>query len=568
MRHPPKGKTQAPARTPSLPSAPRRRDAQLRYIRNEKGLIPGGQHMPLMTWSRRLIAAFWTSFIWILFLGGPWNLPLSLSIQEDIEAAKNSQFMTVIILAASATIIALCAVILRKMASYIDRQVKALAFSDPLTGLPNRTLFLHRLEVTEAERKAGTRSAVFFIDIDRFKVINDSLGHAVGDEALIEVARRFESCLLPGDMLARFGGDEFVILRERVENAPEAAQLAHDLIESLSSPLEIGQRELFVTASIGIAISHPGLLHPSDLLRDADLALYRAKAAGRANFTFYSEEMNASVFEQFSLDTDLWRANERGELKLVYQPEFSVETGELLGFEALLRWNHPSRGVLLPSNFIGLAEENGSLMEIGLWAIEAACSQLRTWRLANPNRPNLEMSINLSARQLQQIDFVDHVDEILKRTPIEPHFVRLEITESVLVQDNTTALDALSALKRIGVKLAIDDFGTGYSSLSSLRNLPVDALKIDQSFVNGLNKDESNSFIIQGIVTMAHDLGLSVTAEGIETEEQLAYLRRLGCDRGQGFHLARPLSSEVVDALISDRRLRTVHTPEEAKAVA
>jgi EAL domain-containing protein (putative c-di-GMP-specific phosphodiesterase class I) len=215
-----------------------------------------------------------------------------------------------------------------------------------------------------------------------------------------------------------------------------------------------------------------------------------------------------------------------------------------------------------------MAEENGSLMEIGLWVIEAACSQLRTWRLANPNRPSLEMSINLSARQLQQGDFVERVDEILKRTALEPHFVRLEITESVLVRDNVAAIQTLAALKRLGVKLAIDDFGTGHSSLSHLRNLTVDSIKIDQSFIDGLHKDESNSFIVQGIVTMAHDLGLAVTAEGIETEEQLTFLRELGCDRGQGFHLARPLSSEVVDALISDRRLRTVRIAEEPQAAA
>ncbi len=294
----------------------------------------------------------------------------------------------------------------------------------------------------------------------------------------------------------------------------------------------------------------PGIYGSKDLLRYADTALYRAKAKGRARYDLFDLQTGANAVDQFYLGTDLWKAIEKEQLKLYYQPEFSVASGQLVGFEALLRWNHPTRGLLAPSFFVSLAEESGSLVSIGLWVIEEACCQLQRWRDLYPNQGKLEMSLNLSVRQLQDKDFVRKVAEILAATGTQPESLRLEITESMVVEDSGEARAILVELKGLGLRLAIDDFGTGYSSLSYLSSLPVDTVKIDQSFIAGIEGDDANLLIVQGIITIAHDLGLTVTAEGIETAAQLAALRRVHCDRGQGFLLAEPLPSEVVRALI------------------
>jgi diguanylate cyclase (GGDEF)-like protein len=507
-----------------------------------------------MTWSRRLTAAFWTVFLWTFLIHGP-----SPSL-EPIEEVRTSELISTMLLILPAACTAITAIILRRMSRYIDRQVKALAYNDALTGLPNRAFLMQRLDEAVSRGARGDQMiAVMFLDLDRFKVINDSLGHFVGDEALLQVAHRLLACTKPGDTLARFGGDEFVILRENVEIAADVSQLAQDLISSLSAPLRVAAQELYVSVSVGIALSRPRDIDTTHLLRRADLALYQAKAQGKGCFVFCNEDMNSDAVHQLSIENDLRRASQRGELRVLYQPEFSVQTGELAGFEALLRWNHPVRGLLMPSEFIGIAEENGSLPEIGLWVLEAACWQLQKWRAANPGRRDLEMSVNLSARQLEQPNFPDQVVKVLDRTRVEPHLIRLEITETVLVQDGKTAATALTSLKKAGLKLAIDDFGTGYSSFNYLRHLPVDAIKIDQSFIRNICESESNTKIVQGIVTLAHELGLDVTAEGIETSEQIDRLREMKCDRAQGYYLARPLSSDVIDALfVGDRRMGPV----------
>ncbi|HLF79089.1 MAG TPA: EAL domain-containing protein [Dehalococcoidia bacterium] len=498
----------------------------------------------MMCWSRRLLAAFWAVFCWFLLTTGP--LPDRLGIA----AAVSARWSATCIFVASAVVTAVSALVLRHVARYIERQVQALAFNDALTGLPNRALLHRRLEqaVVSPDKLPV---AVLFIDLDRFKLINDRLGHVVGDQALALAARCLEACIRPGDTLARFGGDEFVLLRERISGSSEVVALAEELIESLARPLRTSGGEVSISASVGIVLSHAELDDASRLLRDADRALYEAKAEGRSTFAVFNPNMSVGLVDQTELGADLRHATGRGELKLFYQPQFSVQTGELMGFEALLRWNHPSRGLLLPSHFIQVAEENGSLIEIGLWALESACFKLRRWRLSNPGRQDIKMSVNLSVRQLEQQSLVSRVKGILDGVGVEPSALCLEVTESVLVRDREKAASTLTALRALGVMIALDDFGTGYSSLSYLGQLPIDAIKIDKSFINGLERDASNLLIVQGIVTLAHDLGMGVIAEGVETEAQLMLLRGLDCDWAQGFHLSRPISSEVLDALAS-----------------
>jgi len=436
----------------------------------------------------------------------------------------------------------------------LDAELRRQALHDTLTRLPNKSLFDDRVAhaLGRADR-SHSEVAVLFLDLDNFKLVNDSLGHSAGDELLKAVAARLLSVLKAGDTVARFGGDEFVILMDNVEDAAQSQDLAERIIASLNRPVPAEGRELLVTVSIGIAVSQPGMDRANDLLRHADLALLRAKTRGRARYETFRAYGSGNAVDLLFLETDLWRAIERQELKLFYQPEFSVESGQLLGFEALLRWDHPTRGMLLPSAFVNLAEESGSLVAIGLWVIEEACRQLQRWEELSARQFPLEMSVNLSVRQLEEPDFAKRVATILATTGTDPAALRLEITESILVGDDGEALAVLAELKSLGVRLAIDDFGTGYSSFSYLKTLPVDSVKIDQSFISGLELDDSNLLIVQGIITMAHDLGLVVTAEGIETAEQLAVLQRVQCDRAQGFLLARPQPSELLDTMMSGR---------------
>ena len=435
----------------------------------------------------------------------------------------------------------------------LEARLERQAFYDPLTGLPNRALFQNRLDrALRIAARGDAAVGVMFLDLDRFKIINDSLGHAVGDQLLQSLGARLAGCLRGGDTVARLGGDEFVILLEGVREEAEATQIAERVIDTFRAPFMLDGHEVTLSTSIGIAVSEPARLRDGagELLRMADIALYRAKATGRAGYAVFDASMNVFSVERLMLESDLRHAVERDELRLHYQPELDLATGAIVGVEALVRWEHPQRGLLPPGEFIPLAEETDLIVEIGQWALEIACRQARAWAEARPHA-SLVVSVNLSARQFNEPDIVARVAGALNATGVDPALVRLEITESILVQESAAAAATLRALKALGVSLAIDDFGAGYSSLSYLTRLAVDMLKVDRSFVSGANSDERSAAIVGAVVTLAHTLGMRVTAEGIETPKQLARMRAVGCDHGQGYLFARPLPLADVAALLS-----------------
>lgn len=435
----------------------------------------------------------------------------------------------------------------------LEERLARQAFYDPLTQLPNRALFMERLEQALADAaERGGRVAVCFVDLDGFKVINDSLGHGVGDELLTAVARRLASCVDPGDIVARFGGDEFTILVENAGQPARAVHTAERVIHALRRPFPLADREVTVGASAGIAFSPPGgrRIQAEDLVREADTALYAAKEAGKGRAVIFQPQMKAQVVRRLSLESDLRRAIDHGELVLYYQPEVELLTGQIVGMEALVRWQHPQLGLILPEDFIPLAEESGMIVMLGEWVLETACRQAHLWQRQRGGIEPLVMSVNLSARQFHQADLAKQVARILRRTGLQPSNLKLEITESVLMREERRAVQTLAHLKGLGLRLAIDDFGTGYSSLSYLRQFTVDTLKIDRSFLTGLEHDDRKAAIVQAITTLAHALGMDVTIEGVETAEQMARARALCCDRGQGFYFSPPLSSEDLGHLI------------------
>jgi diguanylate cyclase (GGDEF)-like protein/PAS domain S-box-containing protein len=426
------------------------------------------------------------------------------------------------------------------------------AFHDSLTGLPNRSLFLDRLErlIKHAQRHPEYMFAVLFLDLDRFKVINDSLGHSIGDELLIAIGHRLEACLREGDSVARLGGDEFAVLLDDVRDGAEAIRVADRIERELGTPFFLRGQEVFTSTSIGIALSAASYTKPGELLRDADTAMYRAKSGGRGRYEVFDREMHLEAVEQLKIETDLRRAVDRRELRLHYQPIIALESGELVGFEALLRWQHPRHGVLQPADFIPLAEETGMIVPIGWWVLREACVQMREWITSYPLHEGLTVSVNLSARQFTQSDLVDQIDRILAETKCPARALKLEITESVIMRDAKEAAAMLNALKQRGIGLCIDDFGTGYSSLSYLNSFPIDTLKIDRSFVSQVDHDGSTVELIETIVALSRVLGMSAIAEGVETPEQLELVRRLGSQYAQGFYFSVPLDIKQAEALL------------------
>jgi len=435
----------------------------------------------------------------------------------------------------------------------LEEQLTHQAFHDPLTGLPNRTLFFDRLELAlERARRRDVEVAVLFMDLDDFKVINDSLGHEVGDQVLLAVAQRLENCMLAEETLARFGGDEFTVLLEDVSGPSDAARVADRIGGALRAPFVLGGRERFVTTSVGISFGGRGGERPGDLLRNADLAMYQAKARGRNRHAVFEPVMGERALQRLELEGELRRALEREEFALHYQPKVSLESGEIVAMEALIRWEHPARGLVSPARFVPVAEEIDLIDPIGRWVLTEACRQARRWHARFPGMPSLKVCVNLSAKQFQHPALLEEVDAALRETGLDPAALDLEITESVVMEDAPATLVTLRDLKGLGVNLAIDDFGTGYSSLSYLRRFPVDFLKVDRSIIQGIGEGPKDEAMLSALVTLAHSMGTRAIAEGVETEEQLVRLRGAGYDFGQGYYFARPLPSQAAGALLAE----------------
>ena len=434
-----------------------------------------------------------------------------------------------------------------------ERKLQHIAFHDALTDLANRHCFQERLAVAgEASRTdERVRFAVMFLDLDRFKVVNDSLGHVAGNELLREVARRLRASLRPGDLVARLGGDEFAVLLEALDSQEAGVRLAERVLAALSRPVAINGTEVLPGASIGITFSDMGYRTVDEVLRDADLAMYEAKGAGRGRVALFDSSMHERIADKLALEADLRHAIGAGQLSVMFQPLYHIDPYRPYGFEALARWVHPERGPVSPAVFITLAEESGHIEALTAWVIDHACSQLAAWQRSAPQMAQLGMHVNVSGRDLAWPGLVDHVEAVLRRHQLAPQHLTLEITETMLMSRLDVALQALARLRAIGVSFSIDDFGTGYSSLAYLSTLPIDSLKIDRSFVMGLHDKPQNVEIVRAVLDLGRSLGKKVIAEGIETPEQLAELRRMGVPIGQGYLLSRPLKPEQVAAWLA-----------------
>ena len=427
-------------------------------------------------------------------------------------------------------------------------------FHDALTGLPNRALFIDRLErlLSHGLRHPEHVFAVAFLDLDRFKVVNDSLGHLAGDQLLIALGKRIHSCIRQVDTVARLGGDEFAVLIHGITDVRDATRVAERILMELSTPFELDGEEIYTTASIGIALSSTGYDKPEDILRDADTAMYRAKMAGRSRYEVFDRNMHASAVRTLQLETDLRRALERREFRLHYQPIIALSGGRIIGFEALVRWEHPREGMILPSEFVPVAEETGLIVSIGWWVLEEACRQMYQWLQLFPDRHGMTMSVNLSTKQFMQPDLLEQIDSVLSRTGLPPQALKLEITESAVVQHEEAVTAALAALRARGIQLCIDDFGTGYSSLSYLHAFPVDTLKIDRSFVSQIGFAGSNPRLVETIVTLSRNLGMNSVAEGVETHEQLEFLRKAGSEFAQGFLFSKACTASRIEEILTE----------------
>jgi diguanylate cyclase (GGDEF)-like protein/PAS domain S-box-containing protein len=425
---------------------------------------------------------------------------------------------------------------------------------DPLTGLPNRILLMESLEgAIGRSLRRGLKFALLFVNVDRFSLLNSNLGHQVGDRLLVALAQRLQKCVRSGDTVACLGGDEFAVLLDDIENANDAAEFAKKLHAQLSCPYFLGGREVFCTLSVGVVISSPSYRQAEDVLRDGQTAMQRAKALGRARYEIFDTAMHENMVARFELENDLRKALENDEFRVHFQPIIEVDEGRIAGFEALVRWQHPERGLLGPGEFIPLAEETSLIQPIGIWVLREACRQIRKWQRNFPSRPPLQVSVNLSGRQFSQNDLVKRIERILREEDLEAASLKLEITESSLMDNVDRATEVMKKLRKMGVRLAIDDFGTGYSSLSYLHKFPVDTLKIDKSFVQKLGTSEGSNEddIVGTIAALGRKLGMDVVAEGVETPQQLELLKKLDCRYTQGFLCSKPVAAEDAEKLLA-----------------
>lgn len=426
------------------------------------------------------------------------------------------------------------------------------AFHDTLTGLFNRALFINRLDqaIKRLKHNPDVLYAVLYLDMDRFKLVNKTFGHVTGDRLLMVIANRLQKLLRDLDTLARFGGDEFAILLEGISGLDEASAMAESVLRQLAQPFRLKKQEIFVTCSIGVVLGSAAYEHPDQVLRDADNAMYSSKEHGGDHYTVFDAGMRVLTQRRMEMELALRQAMEHGEITVHYQPIVSLTSGEVTGFEALARWQHPRQGLIAPSEFIPIAEETGLINELGALILRQSCRRLVELAQANPDAANLTLSVNISGRQFKRLDFAEEVAAILAETGINPVMVKLELTESVLMDDADEAVRTIKRLKALGVKVVIDDFGTGYSSLSYIQRFPFDSLKVDRSFVGNMNEAEQNMEIVRAIIAMAHKLGLEVVAEGVELAEHRTALSELRCESAQGFYFSKPVPGEELDALM------------------
>lgn len=431
-----------------------------------------------------------------------------------------------------------------------EDRIRHLAYHDALTDLPNRSLLEDRLATALAQaRRKGRMLALLYLDLDRFKRMNDAVGHSLGDHVLQSVAERLTTTVREADTVARVGGDEFTILLPEISQAQDAIDVADRILRDLRRPVTVDHREFHATTSMGIAFYPDDAEEADTLLRNADIAMYRAKEQGRDNYQLYTAAMNARIAERFAVENDLRRALECQEFVVYYQPQVDISSQQIVGVEALVRWQHPSRGLMLPADFIPVAEESGLIVPLGEWVLRTACAQVRAWQEAG--LPAIPLAVNLSGRQFQQRDLPEVVDRALKETSLEPRYLQLEITESVAMHDMDFTIATLDSLKAMGIQIAIDDFGCGHSSLNYLKRLPIDLVKIDRSFVRDLATDPSDAAIVGSVVAMTRELNLKVVAEGVETEEQLAFLKDRRCDVVQGFLFSKAVPTDAVERMIA-----------------